>query len=394
MPLIVPELSLVLLVGASGSGKSTFAARHFRPTQVLSSDHYRGVVSDDETDQSASADAFEALEFLARKRLERGRCTVVDATNTDPQYRKRWVSLAKAYHVLPVAIVLDVEPSVAIERNASRADRDFGGHVVRRQSRDLRRSLGHLRTEGFRYVHVLRGEDAVQDAEISFQRSWSDRRDDTGPFDIIGDIHGCFLELCELLDELGYAIGHEGERFVVTPPAGRRALFLGDLVDRGPASHRVLRLVMDMVEAGAALCIPGNHEAKLLRWLNGKNVKPSHGLQETIDQLSGEDQAFRDRVATFVDGLVSHLVLDGGRLVVAHAGMRRDLQGRASGRVREFALYGETTGETDEFGLPVRYPWARDYDGQAVVVYGHTPVPTAEWVNRTICIDTGCVFGG
>ena len=100
------------------------------------------------------------------------------------------------------------------------------------------------------------------------------------------------------------------------------------------------------------------------------------------------------RRPTFLDGLVSHYVLDDGKLVVAHAGMKEEMQGRGSGKVRDFALYGETTGETDEFGLPVRYDWAAEYRGTAMVVYGHTPVPEPEWLNRTINIDTGCVFGG
>jgi len=92
--------------------------------------------------------------------------------------------------------------------------------------------------------------------------------------------------------------------------------------------------------------------------------------------------------------LISHYVLDGGKLVVSHAGLIERLQGRASARVRSFCLYGQTTGETDEFGLPVRYPWANDYRGRAMVLYGHTPVPAPEWVNGTLCLDTGCVFGG
>ena len=80
--------------------------------------------------------------------------------------------------------------------------------------------------------------------------------------------------------------------------------------------------------------------------------------------------------------------------MVAHAGLKESYHGRSSGRVRSFALYGDTTGETDEYGLPVRYPWAQEYRGRAMVAYGHTPVPTAEWVNNTICLDTGVVFGG
>src|SRR5690606_14118379 len=140
--------------------------------------------------------------------------------------------------------------------------------------------------------------------------------------------------------------------------------------------------------------VPGNHEIKLKRKLDGRDVRLTHGLAETMKQLESEPAEFIDEVKTFIDGLVSHYVLDDGKLVVAHAGMKEPFQGRASARVREFALYGESTGETDEYGLPVRYNWAADYRGRARVVYGHTPVPSAEWLNKTICIDTGCVFGG
>src|SRR5205823_1063581 len=183
-------------------------------------------------------------------------------------------------------------------------------------------------------------------------------------------------------------------RLIVNPPPGHKAIFLGDLVDRGPKIPQVLKLVMGMVEAGTALCVPGNHDVKLMRKLRGRDVQITHGLAESLAQLEPEPQDFKERVAPFIDDLVSHYVLDDGKLVVAHAGMKETMQGRGSGRVRDFALYGETTGETDEFGLPLRYNWAAEYRGRAMVVYGHTPVPTPEWFNSTINIDTGCVFGG
>jgi len=151
---------------------------------------------------------------------------------------------------------------------------------------------------------------------------------------------------------------------------------------------------MDMVRSGAALCVPGNHDMKLVRKLRGKDVQIAHGVADSLEQLEGEPAGFKEQVASFLDDLVSHYVLDDGKLVVAHAGMKAEMQGRGSGKVRDFALYGETTGETDEFGLPVRYNWAAEYRGRAMVVYGHTPLPEPEWLNRTINIDTGCVFGG
>ncbi|WP_431916924.1 polynucleotide kinase-phosphatase [Micromonospora wenchangensis] len=392
----IPELALVALVGVSGSGKSTFAARHFAPSQVLASDAFRAMVADDETDQSASADAFGALHHVAGVRLRRGRLTVVDATNLQPHARAGLVQVAREHDVLPVAIVLDVPEALAWERTRSRADRTHGRQVLARMQRDLRRSYGQLAREGFRKVHVLRGVEEIDAARIRLEKLFNDRRELTGPFDIVGDVHGCRAELETLLVRLGFVLHRDdaGRPVDAVHPAGRTAVFVGDLVDRGPDSPGVLRLVMGMVAAGHAICVPGNHEHKLLRKLRGQDVKLTHGLAETMAQLDAEDPAFVAGAATFIDGLVSHFVLDGGRLVVAHAGLKEAYHGRASGRVRSFALWGETTGETDEYGLPVRYPWARDYRGAAMVVYGHTPTPTPEWVNNTICVDTGCVFGG
>ena len=389
----VPELALIALVGISGSGKSTFARRHFKPTEVLSSDAFRAMVADDENDQSASGDAFDALHHVAGLRLRAGRRVVVDATNVQPFARAALVRLAKDHDVLPVAIVLDTPEDVAWERTEARPDRDFGRSVLRRQAGDLRRSLRRLGREGFRKVHVVKPGDEVT---VNYERAWNDRTELTGPFDIVGDVHGCRAELETLLTTLGWDLVRDaaGRPVDATHPQGRTAVFVGDLVDRGPDSPGVLRLVMGMVAAGHALCVPGNHEQKLLRKLRGRDVQLTHGLPETLQQLTAEQPEFTEQVATWIDGLVSHYRLDGGRLVVAHAGLKEEYQGRASGRVRSFCLYGETTGETDEYGLPVRYPWANDYRGAALVVYGHTPTPKPEWVNHTICIDTGCVFGG
>ncbi|MFF0595579.1 polynucleotide kinase-phosphatase [Streptomyces antibioticus] len=383
----VTDLSLVVLIGASGSGKSTFARRHFKPTEVISSDFCRGLVSDDENDQSATRDAFDVLHYIAGKRLASGRRTVVDATSVQSDARRKLVELAREHDVLPIAIVLDVPEEVCAERNAARTDRaDMPRRVIQRHIRELRRSLRHLEREGFRKVHVLRGVADVDGATVVTEKRFNDLTHLTGPFDIIGDIHGCSAELEALLGKLGYADG--------VHPEGRQAVFVGDLVDRGPDSPAVLRRVMAMVKSGDALCVPGNHENKYGRHLKGRKVQHTHGLAETVEQMAGESEEFRTEVREFIDSLVSHYVLDGGRLVVCHAGLPEKYHGRTSGRVRSHALYGETTGETDEFGLPVRYPWAEDYRGRAAVVYGHTPVPEATWLNNTICLDTGAVFGG
>ena len=398
MDITVPELSLIVLVGASGSGKSTFARQHFKPTEILASDECRGLISDDENDQTVTPDAFELLHYIAAKRLALGKLVVVDATNVQQRDRRSLLRLAREYHVMPMAIVLDLPERLCHDRNANRPDRNFGPHVVRNQARQLRKSLRSLKREGFRQTHVLRSPEQVEAVTLARQPMWPHRRSETGPFDIIGDIHGCFDEARELLDKLGYAVSEtsleSGIRYSVRPPDGRKAVFIGDLVDRGPDSPGVLRLVMDMVDDGVAVCVPGNHEIKLLKKLSGKNVKLTHGLAETMEQLAGESEEFIARVKSFIVGMISHYVMDEGRIVVAHAGMKEAYQGRASGIVRAFALFGETTGETDEFGLPVRYDWASEYRGEAMVVYGHTPVAEAEWLNNTICIDTGCAFGG
>ncbi len=388
----IPDLALVALVGISGSGKSTFAARHFLATEVISSDFCRGLVSDNPDDQSATADAFDVLHYIAGKRLAAGRLTVIDATSVQPAARRSLIELARKHHVLAVAIVLDVPEAVCAARNAARPDRAFGRHVLRQQHTQLRRSLGGLRREGFHRVFVLPGEAEADAAVIEREPVWNDRRGDHGPFDIIGDVHGCYDELAELLGRLGYAVDAGGAS--ARHPAGRTAVFVGDLVDRGPATPAVLRLVMGMTAEGSGVSVAGNHEAKLVKALRGRDVSVAHGLAQSLAQLAAEPPEFSQQAAAFADRLLSHLVFDDGKLVVAHAGLPAAMHGRASAAVRSFALYGDTTGETDEYGLPVRYPWAQDYRGRAMVVYGHTPVPEPVWVNGTICLDTGCVFGG
>jgi protein phosphatase len=413
----LPKLCLVVLVGASGAGKSSFARAHFLPTEVVSSDTCRGWVSDNENALDASTDAFEMLHRLVAIRLRRGLLTVVDATNTRPEDRKHYVELARKYHCLAVAIAFDLPIELSLARNRLRQDRQFGEHVVRNQVLAMRRSLRQLEREGFRYLHVLKSAEQVDQVRIERTPLYNDLAHLAGPFDLIGDVHGCAHELDLLLQKLGYQLQADGD---AVHPDSRTAVFVGDLVDRGPDSPGVLRRVMAMVRAGHALCVAGNHEVKLVRALRSqlgaaildgqappapsvdrpiaskqnKAISLSHGLRQSLEQLTAVEPEFLAAAERFMDGLVSHYVLDGGKLIVAHAGLPESMHGRASSVVRSFALYGDTTGETDEFGLPVRYPWALDYRGKAAVVYGHTPVPRAEWLNNTICLDTACVFGG
>jgi protein phosphatase len=431
MTISIPEFALVLLLGPSGCGKSTFARRHFKPTEILSSDFFRAMLSDDDTDQTVSSDAFELLHLVCAKRLAAGRLTVIDATNVRREGRAPFAEMARKYHVQMTAVAFNLPADFCHARNRERPDRKFGPHVTRRQADDLKRSLGHLESEGFRRVFVLNNEEEINAVEFKRYTLPVNKRDDRGPFDIIGDVHGCHAELLVLLEKLGYEYRHTETGYYVEHPAGRKPVFVGDLCDRGPDTPGVYRLVMNILQRGAGYCVLGNHDDKLLRWLkcereiadstarnlsveNGgdpsseqekapldskapravNKVKLTYGLEQSVAQLATETQEFRDQLLEFIPELPSHLVLDGGRLVVAHAGLTADMHGRISGKVRSFALYGDTTGESDEFGLPVRLNWAANYRGRATVVYGHTPTLTLEWVNRCICIDTGCVFGG
>lgn len=391
----LPELSLVAMVGISSSGKSSFVKKHFGPFEVVSSDHCRGIISNDENNLKVSTEAFELVNHIVRQRLKQGLLTVIDATHVQPDSRKNILQAARDYHCMPVAIVLNPPMNVIEERHEKRPDRDFSKRVLSNQHRQLKRTIRFLKKEGFRYIYRLNSIEEIEHVEIVRQPMWTNKKSEHGPFDIIGDIHGCFEELKQLLEKMGYSIDENADgRFTTQVPGDRKVVFVGDLIDRGPENVKVLKLTMDMVKQGHAICVPGNHENKLLRWLNGRNVKLNYGLEVTTAEIDKETDEFKQELATFIHGLISHFVFDDGQLVVAHAGMKEAYQGRGSGKVRSFAMYGETSGETDEYGLPVRYNWAQDYRGKALVVYGHTPVPKAEFFNNTICIDTGCVFGG
>jgi protein phosphatase len=397
MQINIPEYCLVVLIGPSGAGKSSFARQHFLPGEILSSDEFRRLVGNDENRLDLGDDAFDVLFYILQKRLDRGLLTVIDATNVQMDDRKKLIAFARKNHLFPVAIVLDTAPQICFERNQNRAERAHLSYdVPKRQNFALRRSIGGLYKEGFRFVYHLRTPEEVAAVQVVRQPLLFNKKHERGPFDIIGDIHGCFDELIGLLRMLGWKVvkdkvtGH----FTTQHSQGRKVIFVGDYTDRGPDSPQVLRLVMDMAAAGHAFCVPGNHDAKLQRWIEGRDVQITHGLQHTVEQLAEYPDEFKQEVRTFIDGLVSHLIFDEGRLVVAHAGIKEKYIGRTSSKVREFCLYGDTTGETDEYGLPVRLNWAADYRGPATIVYGHTPTLEAEWLNNTICVDTGCVFGG
>ena len=355
MKIQIPDFCLLAIAAASAPEGLDFARRHFPPEAIV--DRHR-----------------EGWPVTAADRLTRRQMVVLDASEAPQRQRIDLIRLAKRSYAQPLALVLcspDGRP-------------------------DLRTARG-LETTGFRTVHAIWPPEA-EALKIERVRLPPDLRFVDGPFDIVGDIHGCADELTELFGRLGYRVRFEGDgaarRVEVDRPPGRRAIFVGDFVDRGPRSPDVLRIVMRMVEQGHAFAVPGNHDVKFLKWLRGSQVRLTHGLDLTVAQFGDESPSFCDAVRRFLLSLPSHLWLEGGRLAVAHAGVLEDMIGRESEAVREFCLYGDTEGETDATGLVVRYHWAANYRGETAIVYGHTPVPDAEWVNNTHCIDTGCCFGG
>lgn len=329
----------------------------------------RGLVTGDPHDASADAAVRGLLLQVVEERLRRALPVVVVAPLLGRALRDPLLARVRAHH--GAIAVIGLEPD--------RRDQALGSE------------LDELaRRKAVRAFHRLRAPPVA----LQWTPPDCDQRQLGGPFDLIGDLHGCAGELRELLARLGWE--ETGGRWA--HPQGRTLVFLGDLVDRGPRILETLTLVMDLCAQGAALCVVGNHDDKLRRHLEGKRVNPSHGLQRTLDELAALDEPARAalvaRTLAFLAERPDHLVLDGGRLVAVHGGLREDMIGRVGGEVRAFALYGDTTGETDARGYPVRRDWAARYGGAARVVYGHTPAPEPVWVNGTIDIDQGCVFGG
>ncbi len=394
--LLIPSPSLVVMVGVSGSGKTTLGRRHFSATQIVGTDGCRALLSDDAADQSVSDAAFRLAHLIADERLRLGRLTVFDATSVQSRHRRDLLAIAARHHLPAVAILLDLPLSICLDRDRQRTDRSVGRRIIEWQARALDSGRAALRREGFSEVHRIRSARAADQVTLETRPLSCDRRQEAGPFDIIGDVHGCAGELITLLRRLGYR--RRSARNAFRHGDGRRAIFLGDLVDRGPRIVDAVRIAERMVKEGSAFCVPGNHDVALVQSLNRRPRSPSPGLRISLGQIdalpAGARTRFVKSLAAFIGALPPHLVLDGGRLAVAHAGLRDAYIGRESPEVRRFALHGQTTGDVDRYGLPVRVDWAAGYRGAATLVYGHTPVVKPDFQHHSVNIDTGCVYGG
>lgn len=398
LKLEIPEFALVILIGPPGSGKSALAQQFFKPAEIISEASCRKLLEADEepddpydpVDPGLLNDTYELMRAMAAARLKRRLLTVLDGRHAHPRWRQPLMRLAREYFVSPIGIALDLPFEWCAAQTSS-----LRPHELAEAYSSYRHYAKQLPKEGFQPLYLLKTPQQLQELEIIRTPLENNYRHQSGPFDLIGDVHGCCDELEALLLKLGY---QQEAPLLYRPPAGRKAIFVGDLIDRGPRNLDTLNLAMKMQAQGYAYCAPGNHEARFKRYLEGKKVKLSHGLAETVTELEklspASQESFKAKAIEFIQSLPGHLVLDQGRLVVAHAGLKESMQGREAGRVRSFALYGDTTGEIDDFGLPVRLDWAAHYRGRAQVVYGHVPVLEAQWHNQTLDIDTGCVFGG
>lgn len=388
----IPRFSLVVLMGASGSGKSHFARTWFPPASLVSAEQCRFMVAGDESAEWASAEAFALLETWVTARLKLGQLTVVDATGLEPRFRLRMLDLAREFHAPALLLAFDVVQATCVNQDRSRA-RVVGAETIERQTQRLTRALGKVREEGWNRVVRLRESD-LNRIRVEVRPLRVDCVVPP-PYDLIGDVHGCYIELTELLLKLGYCPDAEaGFRH----PQGRRVVFVGDLIDRGPASLKVLQLAMQMHQAGTALMTPGNHDDKLLRYLGGGRVRLDHGFERTVAELEALEPEQRThylaRLIPWLKALPPYLLLDEGKLVVAHAGLPEHLQGRLSRAVMAWALFGEARSYRQTPGQPERVEWPVTYQGRALVIYGHTPSGEARRRGNTLCIDQGCVFGG
>lgn len=214
------------------------------------------------------------------------------------------------------------------------------------------------------------------------------------PYDIIGDVHGCCAELRLLFEKLGYL----EDNGIFQHPQNRTPIFIGDIGDRGPCSIDTINLALNMAKKNKALYVIGNHCIKLARYFEGRDIKQIHGVETTIKELKSLNkiklETLKKEYLELIESLPYYLILDEGKLAAAHAGIKEEMIGRDHSAIRHFCFFGAKTGRTLDNGLPERLDWAADYRGKPLIVYGHTPVNAPVFINNTINIDQGCVFGG
>ncbi|XKE94622.1 polynucleotide kinase-phosphatase [Metaplanococcus flavidus] len=414
----LPHAGIVLLIGPSNSGKSTLVKRLIEEEQILasevvSSDDFRVLVGDKEfidwrdrpQDEAAglmdeyqgiSAEAFAMMDRVIEARMRLSKLVFVDATHLRSDDRKRYIALAKKNHVPIQAIVFDLSERVLTDRDENR-DNPRGKRRIKQQFQIFRNEKRFIKKEGFASVYTVKETGEVEvfrhdnPIEIELDRG----------IDIIGDVHGCFDELIQLLVKLGYAKNEEG---LYKHPDGRKFVSVGDVMSRGPASLETMRFFYRHVEGNLALMIDSNHGWKIARWLEGRQVVLSHGDEKVEEEFrifeaqKGPERAneLKRQLKDFLLTAPSHYVFKKNgvpTLVCAHAGIRDEFIGKESGAISDFCRYGDTGG-FDDNGKPVRNDWTVGHQNRLLIVWGHDPKPKPLLINNTINIDQGVVFGG
>lgn len=385
---------LVILAGMPASGKTTLRDKILKTpglehAVVISLDELRAKHGRNQSDQSATGKAVEEAHRLLEEHLSANHLVVWDATSLIPEHRKTLLDAAKKHRVHSHLIVLNTNLEKAKENDAYRKNQNqryVGEEILEKMSQNLEKTLQQVHKENYDTTDILTWED-LQNLQVVSKKLPFDHEEKTGPFDIIGDVHGTYTELKELIEKLGHKIVGEHPNAYVETHGGRTLLFLGDLTDRGNENKKVLSVIHNTYKKGNALVVKGNHDDKLLRYLKGNPIKINDGMEKTIEELENDPQ-FKETIKNWLATLPCHIILDGGKLVAAHAGLDETLQGRIGKKPDQIALYGNPSGVAND-----RRNFAADYKGEAFVVYGHyagvKPVETP----HSICLDTGSVFG-
>lgn len=416
MEITLPYAGIVLLVGPSNSGKSSFLRQQIEkgrilPSEVISSDDYRIRVGDVEfidwshrwkdvseslfdEYQRISQEAFSLMEATIEARCRLNKMTIVDATHLYADDRKRYIELGKKHHVPVVVLVLDVGQEELFERDKLR-ENPRGSKRIKQQYQVFKREKRFIKKEGYLASYFI---SDVSEVEVIRKTQNPLHLEVGNGIDIIGDVHGCYDEMIELLERLGYEKNHQS---LYVHPEGRRLLSLGDIMSRGPESLKTMEFFMRHVKVNLAYMIDSNHGWKIARWLEGKNVTLNHGDELVEEELArnletGDITQLKQELKTFLLRAPSHYILTKNHvptLVCTHAGIKDEIIGKQSYDISDFCRYGDNEG-LDETGKPIRKDWTIHHKTSTLIVWGHDPKPKPLVVNNTINIDQGVVFGG
>jgi len=388
MEIILPEIALVVVLGPSKSGKTTFTRKHFAPSEVFHLDEIHEHYAPERKGSDTEADDLDTFHFLLEKRLKQGLLTVIDGSFITQSSRKKMREIARRYSTQLIGIWMDLPESELVSRHTQ-------GDSMAKARLEMARLQAHadkFQLEGFKQVYRLDTQADIDAVDFVRTQFSCNQRALSGPFDVIGDVHGCLVELESMLAQLGYVQAEGAPTY--RHPDGRTAIFVGDLISRGPSSLATLAIVRAMVAHGSALSVKGNHETDLLSAMQGQEINLHNGLQPTLDQVAQLPAEEQEQILAFIDQLPFHLLLDEGKLAVAHGGIKANMQGRESADIESFNLYAESGGPSNHWGMEIKPTWALEYEGNATVVHGHLPVKTATWTKQVLNLDTGCVYGG